>query len=154
MEKLNPMTGHGICTVPIYGPQSVKIITGTNKIVFFNIYDSLRVEFYNESHNYCSDMLLQGVSKICLCSPTWQHKIGSDDLYIKAGYNNEHMKYYLKEVTQNDNASYLCVLKPTEHWNTNYDALLEKPYNIHHAMRTLFYDDHDEYFACRGIKHY
>lgn len=150
-----------------FGPKPVRIIPGTKQIIFFNIYEPLRLEYYNTSYNigsrivyeasynYGSDILLKGISKLCLCSTAWQINIGTRALHVNTSYNYNTWEYQLKEIPCEtaDSVLYICVLKRGEEWNANYEALINSP-QISHVMKTFFYNEEDEYFSCKELTNY
>lgn len=141
------MDGQVSTTVRVNVPRSVKIRTGTMKIMFFNIYPAMLIEYVAPFAHFGSDILLGGVSELCLCNTAWRLNIGATGVQVR---KSGRSSFYLTEIPgmRTEDVQYVCVLRSTEIWNEGYNALLESPYTAERVMKTQFYDEMDVYFSC------
>jgi hypothetical protein len=140
-------------------PMPVKVKANTKKIYFANHYETLRIDFFNYENNYGSDLLLPGVSELCLCNEAWRENIGAESISVAVDLqvHGLHQKYYLLEVrlavngTPHENVQYICALRPHENEYDAYNMMYALQAQVPRVMKTLFYDERDEYLSCKDI---
>jgi len=97
LQQVKPRVNIGKLTAPItrtptlrkmfnnamYVPNySVLIGEDTRKLVVINPFDNVRVEFTDPHENYCGDMILSGVSVMCMCCPVWRDNVLTSDTTV------------------------------------------------------------------------
>jgi hypothetical protein len=79
--------------------ESYHITVDAKKILFFNPFGSLRVEFFTHHENYCCDLLSNGLSSLCLCNPVWRDAILGRGLQVRMSPgSNRANTYFLQHV--------------------------------------------------------
>ena len=53
------------------------------KIVVFNNFKTLGVEFINTDQNFCLEIIHSGVSSLCICNYEWTNWLANNDVYLK-----------------------------------------------------------------------
>ncbi len=52
------------------------------KIVVFNNFKAMRVEFTNTNNNFCMEVIHSGVSSLCICNYEWTNWLANNDVYM------------------------------------------------------------------------
>jgi hypothetical protein len=52
------------------------------KIVVFNNFKALGVEFTNTDQNFCLEIIHSGVSSLCICNYEWTNWLANNDVYM------------------------------------------------------------------------
>ncbi len=52
------------------------------KIVVFNNFKAMRVEFTNTNNNFCMEVIHSGVSSLCICNYEWTNWLAKNDVYM------------------------------------------------------------------------
>ncbi len=52
------------------------------KIVVFNKFKALGVEFTNTDQNFCLEIIHSGVSSLCTCNYEWTNWLANNDVYM------------------------------------------------------------------------
>ena len=69
------------------------------KLIFFNPFRALRVEFFGNRDNYAIDLVLGGVSSMCLCNPAWREQFLEPGLSMQLQRgNSRNNSYFLQPI--------------------------------------------------------
>ena len=60
----------------------VPIEKSSDKIVIFNDFENMGVEFTNMNNHFCREMVHSGLSSLCVCSYEWKNWLSVNDVYM------------------------------------------------------------------------
>jgi len=59
----------------------------SSKIVIFNEFENVGVEFTNINNHFCGELVLSGLASMCLCSEEWQNWFSVNNVFMQV---NKH----------------------------------------------------------------
>jgi hypothetical protein len=65
-----------------YPLEKYQVNEDAKKLIFFNPFETLRMELESLDNHYGGDLLLPGVSSMCLCNPQWREDILGHGVYM------------------------------------------------------------------------
>jgi len=124
------------------------------KIVVFNNFKAMRVEFTNTNNNYCMEVIHSGVSSLCICNYEWTNWLANNDVYMnlpkqsfelvkleKAASRPNFHFYYVAKIGEPQSLQSFSMmrLRATHYSDAGETTLLSLNQHIPDSMTRLFF---------------
>jgi hypothetical protein len=113
----------------------VPIEKSTVKIVVFNNFKAMRVEFTNTNNNFCMEVIHSGVSSLCICNYEWTNWLAKNDVYMHLPKQSFEL-VKLEQVDSRPNFHFYYVTKLGESQSLQNFAMMR--------LRAIHYSDAGE----------